>query len=757
MRAYLRRIGVAAGVLGWGAVAATAATEQSVVDFSVTGAPMTHRASGFLHSIDPANPPDAMIAPLKPQMLRVRPDEGFPIVDRAKALGVQSMQFELSDGFNPENDGPYPGDGGNWTPWETYAHDMAVRVSANSVPSALDIWNEPDLGQFWARTQSQFFEAWRRAVLQIRAVNPAIQVVGPSFSSYGNTKIGMNNFLKYAKANNVVPDVLSWHEYAPGFTSHVSDARSLMASNGIATIPISLNEIVGQTNYAYEPQWEGAGILPQYFSNVERANVASVAHASWNEPDFPGVNNSDNASLDGLLTPDTKQPRSTWWVYEKYGEMGGTVSGFTAGVAKNNKGLTTFDGLSTKEDGKAHVLIGRFRTYPSELDSSPVQVKLTNLGQVANLLYDGAVRVTGEQIADTDLDPSPGPVVRMDQILKVSNGQLVVPVNNFGRTDAYFLTIAAVGTWLRDGDGVWSDGTGWGGGTPPDGVGSAVRFGSVATAQRTIGVDSPRTVGLLTFDNPVGYHLTGPATLTIDNGPNTPVIEVLQGSNRIDAPVRTSATNARPNLTTSNGAKLTIGDPGGIRLAHLTLNTSGTLDTGGNDLLLDPDAGLSQAALVRQLLKQAYNTGQWNGTGGLRSSGVTATSGTALGYAEAGLLGLTTFQDQPIDPLAVLVRQTLPGDANLDGVLNGDDFTLIDRGIAKHLTGWVNGDFNYDNVVNSADYQILDSAFQQQGMTPPSDLGADLATIVPEPPAIALLGLLAGFLLHRPQRLVHPR
>lgn len=130
-----------------------------------------------------------------------------------------------------------------------------------------------------------------------------------------------------------------------------------------------------------------------------------------------------------------------------------------------------------------------------------------------------------------------------------------------------------------------------------------------------------------------------------------------------------------------------------------------------------------------------------------------------MGYAEAGAIGVTTFQGGPVDPLAVLVRQTVSGDANLDGRLTADDFARLDRGFARHLTGWINGDFNYDNVVNAADYQIINAAWAaQQGAVLASAavggrVAADVAAVVPEPPVALLLGGAMILMLRRPQRL----
>ena len=47
-----------------------------------------------------------------------------------------------------------------------------------------DLWNEPDAwGAFWkGGGESVFFEMWRRAVLQIKRLNPRAKIIGPSFA-----------------------------------------------------------------------------------------------------------------------------------------------------------------------------------------------------------------------------------------------------------------------------------------------------------------------------------------------------------------------------------------------------------------------------------------------------------------------------------------------------------------------------------------------------------------------------------------------
>jgi hypothetical protein len=83
---------------------------------------------------------------------------------------------------------------------------------------------------------------------------------------------------------------------------------------------------------------------------------------------------------------------------------------------------------------------------------------------------------------------------------------------------------------------------------------------------------------------------------------------------------------------------------------------------------------------------------------------------TAIGMAT----GLTSFEGQAVLASDVLLKYTYYGDTNLDGKVDGTDYSRIDNAYLSAATGWYNGDFNYDGHIDGSDYTLIDNAFNTQ-------------------------------------------
>jgi hypothetical protein len=112
----------------------------------------------------------------------------------------------------------------------------------------------------------------------------------------------------------------------------------------------------------------------------------------------------------------------------------------------------------------------------------------------------------------------------------------------------------------------------------------------------------------------------------------------------------------------------------------------------------------------------------------------------------ANILG-GAFHGHTVVSTDTLLQRSYYGDANLDGVVNVDDYGYIDAGYGGN-NGWILGDFDNNGVVNVDDYGYIDAGYGQ-----PVAAAASAAT-VPEPSTLVLLfgSALAGFVAYLRKR-----
>jgi autotransporter-associated beta strand protein len=233
-------------------------------------------------------------------------------------------------------------------------------------------------------------------------------------------------------------------------------------------------------------------------------------------------------------------------------------------------------------------------------------------------------------------------------------------------------------------------------------------------------------------DEPGGY--TGGVTTT---GSGTTVLtgtNTYSGGTTVDAGTLVIGSQSSfPAMTvlTVNGGTIRFTDlSAGKRfvttVSSPSINASaGTIDLTNTDLDIRSGSLASLTAAVASGLNLPGG-GNWQGSAGITSSTASADTShlTAVGLIQNNQDGAAVYSSstKPFDgtiPQAgdILAKYTYFGDANLDGKVDGSDYSLIDAGYASHgqLTGWLNGDFNYDGVIDGSDYALIDNDFNNQG------------------------------------------
>ncbi len=292
--------------------------------------------------------------------------------------------------------------------------------------------------------------------------------------------------------------------------------------------------------------------------------------------------------------------------------------------------------------------------------------------------------------------------------------------------------------------------------------GSSVVFNDSNSGNYAVTLNTTVSPASVTFDNSSGnYTVTGSGKIA-DAG-----AFVMAGNDTVTLGVALSA----PSVTISSGTvKLASGVSGGtgpsvnsaIDLGSLTISGNGTLDINNDHIIISYGASDPMSTIIGYL-QSGYNNGNWNGPGIISSEARTPTNGHAYG------IGFADGADNVVKGLSsgqIEVAYTLLGDANLDGAVNGSDFSILAANFGLGHTNWDQGNFLFGSSVNGSDFSALAANFGQGDngaavTVTPADYAAldafaaanGLLADVPEPGSIGL-GILGvtGILARRRQR-----
>jgi hypothetical protein len=358
-----------------------------------------------------------------------------------------------------------------------------------------------------------------------------------------------------------------------------------------------------------------------------------------------------------------------------------------------------------------------------------------------------------------------------------------------------------IAQWAVNGSGDWNLGGNWTTGSVPNGAGLEADFFGVPTSPTTVYTNAPVTAGTLHFNNSYEYEIAGTGNLTLQgSGAGSALVQVDQGTDILDLPI-TIASNTTLNV--ASGATLIIANPITINSGEsltqtgagtvtyqsiITVNSnasiafadsthahelslaSGAMATlGGPVLEVDSISNLGTINLLNNKLLINYGSGPdpiasiaaWikNGYYNLAGPQIISTD-IAADDAASGLsygIGYADSAD-PGNPAnlpsgTVEVMFTLLGDANLDGVVNSEDFTPFSQHLGQSGS-WDQGDFNYDGTVNAEDFTLFSHNVGQSATLAGGALQADGLSLanVPEPMSAGMMAMAGLGILRRRRR-----
>ncbi|MER5428446.1 CBM35 domain-containing protein [Streptomyces sp. NPDC002588] len=415
--------------------ATVAVPPRLTVDLAESEGPVLHGANGALYGLsDDGVPGDAVLAPLKITSISQKP-EGGAQHPNGDALTVARSFFRCGGGDvyvllqDVYTEWPYEDLGiDDYLP----RVDRIVR-EISAAPHADRFvhvpFNEPD--QIWYHldvtdpaeyeaNRDRFLRDWKTVYERIRAIDPRARIAGPNEAAYHRRLL--TDFLAFARRENVLPDVLTWHELDSGslrdFQAHHDEYRSIERESGVAPLTVHIDE------YANRRDLSVPGQLVQWVSMFER-NKVYANQAYW---DAAG-------DLSGNVA-GTNSPNGGWWFFRWYAGLTGDTVRVTPPQPHT---VDTLQGLACLDTTRrqAQVLLGG-----SDGDADVV------VRNVSPSVFGPAVVATVAEAAWSGYEGAhPAPRVLARTKTRVADdGSVRVPLRGLRRMSAYRIVLTPAGT-----------------------------------------------------------------------------------------------------------------------------------------------------------------------------------------------------------------------------------------------------------------------------------------------------------------------
>jgi hypothetical protein len=167
--------------------------------------------------------------------------------------------------------------------WRNYVKTVTLRYKGRI--QAYEIWNEPNLPDYWSGTTDQMLTLTREASQIIRSADPQAMVVSPSATAdYGIPWLG--EFLK--KGGGQYVDVIGFHFYVNPHTLLPEDmlpviqhVHEVLADNGLANKPVWNTETGWLEPAKFDSDELAAGFLARAFILSWAAGIQRFYWYGW--------------------------------------------------------------------------------------------------------------------------------------------------------------------------------------------------------------------------------------------------------------------------------------------------------------------------------------------------------------------------------------------------------------------------------------------------------------------------------------------
>jgi len=428
-RTLIAAVAAAATAITVAAVPAQAADPDVVtVDLAVSTGEVKGGASGMLYGLsDEGVPTDAIIAGALPRNVTQKAPYGeqhpngdpLEVEDTFFRNGGEYILTNIQDYYPdwPYNGGRRPADFTTYLAMVRTVVTAIVEDSDHPEKYVFVPFNEPDGGNWygnWGAMKDTFLADWAAVYAVIKDVYPEAKIAGLGDTGWQPTRT--RDFLTYAKANGVMPDMFTWHELGitqlSTYRSHYDAYRALEVELGIDPLPINITE------YAMRRDMSVPGQIVQWLAMFEDTKVDAQT-AYWTYAGNLNDNMSKNNSANGA-----------WWLLKWYGDLTGETVSLTP--PELNK-VDSLQGIAALDEDRrqATVLVGGtdkdIRVDVENID--PAVFGTTVDVQVREAEWSGQ---EGEALA---------PPVTVAERLTVVDGQIEILVPGGDRLSAYQVVV----------------------------------------------------------------------------------------------------------------------------------------------------------------------------------------------------------------------------------------------------------------------------------------------------------------------------
>ncbi len=155
-----------------------------------------------------------------------------------------------------------------------------------------------------------------------------------------------------------------------------------------------------------------------------------------------------------------------------------------------------------------------------------------------------------------------------------------------------------------------------------------------------------------------------------------------------------------------------------MRTGSLSVS-AGKLDISDGAVIVDYSGSSPLTAIRNSILSgrggAGFGNATWAGKGIMSTAAQIDPIAWSIGYAENSLLPLgaySTWQGQSVDGTSILIKFTRGGDANLDGVVDDSDVTVLGATYnSNQFHDWYTGDFDYSGMTDDNDVTVLGALY----------------------------------------------